>query len=762
MTTSFWTANLERLRQSQPDLASHLAVLPLCNVRMLANAQGLMVGQTWDVAHQHWVALCDANDPVGEAERDADALWTRNAKIFCVFGLGLGYFPAALAKRLEPHQRMAIFDPSPMHYLAAMHAVDMTHLQSSERRVEIFVGDGLMPILENWWLGLQSHEKFHIGQPMRCGFTANCDAAAYDALVNKTGEMLRYQAVGLATWRQFGACIGDSDLGNLPEYLLTPGLDQMQGLWEGKPAVCVAAGPSLQKNLALLMEPALRDKVAVLTAGTVYAVLDKLGIQPDLVTTIDFQYLNWTDQFRRVPLDTAPPLVYLHSTHPSTVRRWPGARFVGLNASDTTAWMQQYAEPKPYAAQVQTVAHLNVVVAALLGANPIILLGQDLSMPPMSHHALGARAQDTTPHESYESHIEMPGFDGQPVWSRHSLLSMHTVFGQLIAAHPNRRFLNCTEGGLAIAGALNVSLATVLASLPAGDGTRLAPRLQAQARAYVPQPKLDAVQTDLARIDEGLVRLQDMARTVVRIAPTLNFASDTLRPEGAVDSETATDTQWEQALTSLDESHDTAASSPSLQEKVERTMGYIDLMACDSVLQQEGLAFGQIAVRCFEIIELMATIPPVSDTPEAELRRMNVERLTLVAQSILREAPHVRSVIRQTLRRLDDVALALKPNGQPPTTARLWQALARESCVSVAQVLRQWPQMESRLHVQLAWHQQRYQATQTLVETFQVAPHLAQKSGVALARYHAQTQPLVQPYVRAVGVQEPVSDAVSP
>ena len=146
----------------------------------------------------------------------------------------------------------------------------------------------------------------------------------------------------------------------------------MQGLWEGKPAVCVAAGPSLQKNLALLMEPALRDKVAVLTAGTVYAVLDKLGIQPDLVTTIDFQYLNWTDQFRRVPLDTAPPLVYLHSTHPSTVRRWPGARFVGLNASDTTAWMQQYAEPKPYAAQVQTVAHLNVVVAALLGANPII------------------------------------------------------------------------------------------------------------------------------------------------------------------------------------------------------------------------------------------------------------------------------------------------------------------------------------------------------------------------------------------------------
>ena len=146
----------------------------------------------------------------------------------------------------------------------------------------------------------------------------------------------------------------------------------------------------------------------------------------------------------------------------------------------------------------------------------------------------------------------------------------------------------------------------------------------------------------------------------------------------------------------------------------------------------------------------MATIPPQEGTPETELQRMNVERLATVARCILAEAPHVRQVIQQTLRRLDDVALALKPNGQPPATATLWRALARESCVSVAQILQQWPQIEPRLHVQLAWHQQRYQATQTLAHTFQLAPHLAQKSAEALARHHAVTLPLVRPYVAAV------------
>ena len=673
----------------------------------MANAAGRLVGQTWDVTHQQWVALCDPNDPEGEAERDAAALWTRDAKIFCCFGLGLGYFPAALARRLEPHQRLAIFDPNPMHYVAAMHAIDMTPLHS-DRPVNIFVGDALMPAMEQWWLGLQAHEKFFIAMPMRSGFTQHCDAAVYEALLNKTGEMLRYHAVGLATWKQFGPCIGDSDLGNLPEYLLTPGLEHLHGLWAGKPAVCLAAGPSLQRNVALLADPAVRDNVAVLTVGTVYALVRQLGIQPDVVTTIDFQRLNWTDQFRGVPLDDAPALVYLHSTHPSTARRWPGPRFVALNASDTTAWLAQYAEPKAAAAQVQTVAHLNLVVAHLLGANPIILLGQDLSMPAAAHHALGARAQDTAPQEAPDSHLEAQAFDGTPVWTRHSLLSMKTVFEQLIAGMPDRTVLNCSEAGLALAGAANQPLRDVLAALPAGSGERLAPALAARARAYVSPARLADLSADLEHLRASLGRLRQAAHDI-------RTAADTWR----------------------------ATADPAT---------YQALLACDAVLGQEGLAFGQIAVRRFEVIETMAAIPPVPETTEAALQHLNVQRLEVVAQAILAEADTVTRVLRVTQRRLSDVALALKPNGVPPTTAQLWRALARESFPALAAILRQWPALEARLHLQLAWHQQRYGAVQVLAAMAgDLAPAVVQRSQRALRQHERMTQALVRPYVAALG-----------
>ena len=677
----------------------------------MANAAGRLVGQTWDITHQQWVALCDPNDPEGEAERDAAALWTRDAKIFCCFGLGLGYFPAALARRLEPHQRLAIFDPNPMHYVAAMHAIDMAPLHS-DRPVNIFVGDALLPAMEQWWLGLQAHEKFYIAMPMRSGFTQHCDAAVYDALLTKTGEMLRYHAVGLATWKQFGPCIGDSDLGNLPEYLLTPGLEHLQGLWAGKPALCLAAGPSLLKNVALLADPALRDKVAVLTAGTIYALVRQLGIQPDVVTTIDFQRLNWTDQFRGVPLDDAPALVYLHSTHPSTARRWPGPRFVALNASDTTAWLSQYAEPKAAAAQVQTVAHLNLVVAHLLGANPILLVGQDLSMPADAHHALGARAQDTAPQEAPDSHLEAEAFDGTKVWTRHSLLSMKTVFEQLIAAMPDRTVLNCSEAGLALAGAANQPLRAVLAALPDGPEDRLAPRLAACARAYVPQARLDDLSRDLELLETSLARLRQTA--------------DDLQTHAAA---------WH------------ATPDPAT---------YQALMACDAVLGQEGLAFGQIAVRRFEVIETLAAIPPVPETTEAALQCLNVQRLAVVAQAILAEAAAVARALRHTRRRLDDVRLALKPNGVPPPTALLWRALARESFPAVAAILRQWPALEPRLHVQLAWHQQRYAAAQLLADLWQSAPAVARRSARAAQQHDRMTQALVRPYVAALG---PVEEA---
>jgi len=662
--TSLWDTNLTRLTERQPGLAEQIRVVPLHNVRLMQN-NGHMVGQTWDVATQQWVALCHPEDPIAEAEADAAALWTKDARIFCCFGLGLGYFPAALARRLLPYQRMAVFDVNPMHYVAMMHTIDAGVLQG-DRHVDIFIGDDLQQSCEQWWLGLQAQEKLHIAMPVRSGFTTLCNTAAYDALLNKTGDMLRYHAVGLATWKQFGAHIGYSDWGNLPEYFITPGFQELKDKWQGKPAVCVAAGPSLRKNIALLCNPEYRRKVAVISVGTTYALLQSLGIQPDIVCTIDFQRLNWTDQFVHVPLDDAPALVYLHSTYPSTVRRWPGPRFVGLNASDTTTWMAQFAEPKATAGHVQSVAHLNVVVAHMLGASPIILLGQDLSMPIGEHHAVGARAQDVAPQDAIESYIEMSDYEGKPCWSRHSMLSMKLVFEQIArqVATTGQALVNCTEGGLALEGVPNQPLATVLDSLPTQSESLR--RISAEvAHEYKPSIQVDALRQAMHAIPIAFDTLENAARTLSSLTA-----------------------QWAEATAE------------------DRARIYPDIIAQDTVLSREGLAFGQIAIRRFELIEMISAIPPGPDTTPEELQQMNVDRLRAVARVIGEDIGIVRGILRRTISRLEDV-LTLHELNMRPTLSML----ARQSFAAIDRYAQTWG-LDADMALALAWHQQRYSAVE--------------------------------------------------
>lgn len=646
-------ANPNPVLQALPD---QLAQMPMTNLHLLPSADGALYGQAWDIAQQHWVGLCNPHTPLAEAATDVGNLYTSNTKIFCLIGLGMGYFAIELAKRLKSYQRLVIWDLDPCMYKAMLHAVDCTPFFNGQHRVDLIVGDAILQNVEPWWLGLEAAEKLHILPPLRAGYTSQYHVKEYDALLEKTVEMLRFHAVGLATWRAFGACIGDNDLLNMPEYLQTPGYEHIGGLWKDKPAVCVAAGPSLQKNLRYLLPEDVRSNVALITAGTTYALTQGMGLRPDIVTTIDFQRLNWTDQFQYVPLDADCSLVYLHSTYPQTIRRWPGPKFVAENSSDTVNWLRQYGDGKKSAAQVQTVAHLNLLVALELGANPILLLGQDLSMPAESHHAAGARAQDQAPNEAPgEAFVEMTGYDGQPVKTRHSFLSMKTVFERIILEHPETAFLNCTEGGLALAGAQNIPLKDALAMFQTSAPAQpLRERLAQAFRAYKPKMS-ETLPTDFRRLQGQVEDLGRFSDTVLSLVPYNIFMTQDME-DARIASECA----------SFDE---------TLRDIWLSTNGQ-QILAQEQALKDRQTAFGLFAIRHFGLLELLSAIPPdLGEHPSLEAQqRVNCDRLIAVARMIDELLPTVRYLLRTVGRRLEDVIT----EGLPTSPRQIQRLCARQ------------------------------------------------------------------------------------
>lgn len=456
--------NLTLIRAASEELATQIDEMPITGVRMMPSASNpdIIIGQVWDVQSQVWVPLCDENDPITQAKNDVDAFYNRDTRIFSVLGHGLGYTTVELVKRLEPHQRLALYEIDPAVWKASMYAVDLEQVMVG-KRVDTMIGEGMVEKSTQWWLSLQSQDKLNMMAPIQCGYTKAYRKDDYQALGIQCLEMMRFHGVGISTWKKFGRLIGENDFKNLPEYLVNPGLEALKDIHKGKPAICVSAGPSLKKNLRLLLNPEVRNRVLVISVGTVYTTLVGLGIKPDIVTTIDFQMLNYTDQFANVNLPTDVALVYLHSTYPTTVRRWPGPKFVALNSSDTVSWfINKIGSAKASGAQSQTVAHLNVLTAQMVGANPIILLGQDLSMPLEEHHAPGSNVQDQSPSENRDSHVEAEDIYGNMIYSRHSFLSMRTVFTRLSVDNPGREYINCTEGGINIDGWENKTFAETI------------------------------------------------------------------------------------------------------------------------------------------------------------------------------------------------------------------------------------------------------------------------------------------------------------
>ena len=731
-----YQVNLDLLaRMKDPAFATQVNQIPLINLQLGPSASGALAGASFDTISQQWVPLCNMQDPVAEAITDADRFYEPKAKIFILFGMGLGYFAREMAVRLQPYQRMAIFETSPILYRAAMHAIDIGPLIDGHSRMDTFIGDGLSPHLEQWFLTFESHEKLHIAEPMRAGFTNIYNKAEYDTLGMKCQDMLRYHAVGLATWQQFGAHIGDNDVANLPEYFALPGITALKDVWKGKPAICIAAGPSLVKNLYLVQEIQQRfPDVTILSVATVYALLQGLGIVPDLVTTIDFQRLNYTDQIANVPVDPRSALLYLHSAYPDTGRRWPGPKFVARNASDMTQWMLRYAEDKGSAAQVQTVAHLNVVAALEMGCDPIILLGQDLSQPKGMHHAPGAGAQDTNVEDSPDSHIAADDVYGQPCWTRHSYLSMRTVFAKMFQDHPEAHFVNCTEGGLNIDGAVNRTLSEMMSEWqPAdpfqreGGKARLGTILKDAYDRYVPEARWQDLLTDLGKLRDGVKQIGSSGETNL----------DRKR---------------------LYEASETPESKQLLADAI---------LASEGEFTADGSVFSMIAVRRFDLIQLMSDVPLDGTLPPEDLARVRMERILAVSQAMADEWRKVTRNLDGAIARLID--LMPETRSHPMTWQEWIRLLARKSYLAAARRLPEtWWDEKTAAHWLvvsgcLAMHRHEYAKAVALLDAASQDPGFARFARVRdrcqrlLDESRRRPLPFMAPYLMRLNGKDPTT-----
>ena len=480
---SILEANLQALRRTDPDLAQRIAETEPAPLQWHASRSG---PETAALAHEgRTLWLASRYDPQQEAAKLLRPVDYQRDACLVLLGIGLGYHVAQAAKGMGQRGVVIAYAPDRAVLRAVLERIDHTdwlgrrHVALADadtdqaaliRRLDPFAST----ITQGTRLITHPPSRQRHGDAMqRFGQTVT-DAIAYfrttvaTALVNSARTC----------WNL--AC-------NLDQYSAGATTDELYQAAKGYPAICVAAGPSLARNIELLRDPDVREKVIVISVQTTLKPLLDRGVRPDFVTALDYSRIckRFYEGLPDLPDVT---LVAEPKAHPTILDSYPGPVRT-LQADFNDKLLGDHARPRVSIPTGATVAHLSFYLAQHLGCDPIAFIGQDLGFSDGLYYTPGTAVHDVWASELNQfntlemmewqrvvrnkAHLKrQTDVNGQPIFSDEQMLTYLKQFERDFAAAP-QRVIDATEGGMPKAHTETMPLRDVLAEFARQPAPRL-------------------------------------------------------------------------------------------------------------------------------------------------------------------------------------------------------------------------------------------------------------------------------------------------
>jgi hypothetical protein len=365
--------NLEALGGRFPELASLVAAAPELALELRVAGSGepsaRIPGGGW---------LHSSRDPREEARRLAAASLARGVDTAVLFGLGLGYLAEALLDEAGPGLERVIACEAGLGSLkAAFGARDLSALLA-DQRLGFVVGcepESLITALE-----LSGGARAAILE-LKAAVAAE---PAWFERARRAAE--RWNAKGRVneqTLRRFGRLWVRNLARNLGEAAETPGIERLESLFSGLPAIVLAAGPSLDLVLPRIKE--LSRRALVVCVDTALRSLLRCGIEPDFLVVVDPQYWNW----RHLAGLSSPSslLVSEMTTWPAVFRAHRRGTFLGGSLFPLGRRIEAFTGEKGRLGAGGSVATSAWDLCRLMGCSPVWMAGLDLSYPGGQTHA---------------------------------------------------------------------------------------------------------------------------------------------------------------------------------------------------------------------------------------------------------------------------------------------------------------------------------------------------------------------------------------
>ena len=467
---SVFKQNLELLsRKGRPLFDAMREAEPLAGARVVDTPSGL---PTLSVPAEDGndVLIHSRYDPAAEAEKLVASYDFEDANTVIVLGFGLGYHVEAIMNA-HPEIDVVVAEPNTALLRLAMAARDLSGIIKG--RVAFLLESEPVEVRERLF---GSGMLFIHGRTVLFPHNPSLRVTDFSTVRRSISEAHQWMTINAQTGCLRAAVYQDNAIRNIPQIVKSHGVRHLEGALKGVPAICVAAGPSLEKNVDLLRE--VQGRALIIAVNTAFKILLRHDIKPDIICAMDFNSEVY-DHFAGV-MDQAEDVVlcYDGELHHSVVRDYPGPKVAYTLHKATWAWLEEYLR-KGAMNKGCTVAHTAFHLAEHLGADPIVLIGQDLSYPEGPSHAEGAsrRTQCTVITTAdgknrllrvkpdgtgrIDECIMVEDINGDPVPTTPDMFAYITHFGDIIAHCPSR-VIDATEGGAKLDGAEILALREVI------------------------------------------------------------------------------------------------------------------------------------------------------------------------------------------------------------------------------------------------------------------------------------------------------------
>lgn len=396
------------------------------------------------------VLLHHTASPESESDELLKSISKDHKGFVAILGMGLGYVAMNILRKRPLLQILALFELEPRIFIQALRHMNLEPILKDPRLI-LCIGSeiGLLKALDkaDRTLQLEDANIFH----HRPSFELN--PKGYQQLQEDLFAHINAFNTGGATTRILGKKFFTNRFMNINTIHHQLLLEQLQNKFADIPAIIVAGGPSLDKNIHLLKQA--QEKAIIIAADTVLPILLTHGVHPHFLTCIDSNNLTYEKFADFIPEVKNTALICSSWVNPKTPKNFPANQtFWTFTGKPIETWLNSLLEGSLLTGGASTVAHLNLISANILGCNPIIFMGQDLAFPNSSSHAKGTVLQGLAPRGAIIGKIEentVKGVDGKLVRTNRSFLGMKKYFEAMIA-DSDQTFINATQGGAHIQG----------------------------------------------------------------------------------------------------------------------------------------------------------------------------------------------------------------------------------------------------------------------------------------------------------------------